>query len=117
MYENYSIKHTIKSLESVAADIKKQNKYLKELREQRKRYELEIAEWMERHDYQEYEGLKLSKLKPKKIVRKKQKEKKDDAIKLFEDIGIIDPERLWHALQKTQKNTPSSSEGNDVHLL
>lgn len=103
MYENSTIKFTIKSLDSVTIDIKRQNKYLKELREQKKKYEVEIVEWMERHGLREYNGIKLEKIKPKKIVRKKQSEKRADAIRLFEEVGIQDAERLWFDLQKTQR--------------
>jgi len=94
----------IRNLNSIGESIKRHNAQLKILREKKKESEKRLHSYMIKNNMEEYGGYKASKIAPKekKLVKKK-KEKKTDAIRLFSEIGITDPESFWDALQETQK--------------
>jgi hypothetical protein len=93
--------HEINSLEP---EIKRLNQRLKQLREQKKTAENHLYQYMVRHNLEKFEGKTLKKLTPKqKQTRKPLANKKADAIKLFRETGIPDPETFWLEFQQTQK--------------
>ena len=58
---------------------------------------------MKSHNIEEVDGVKITKLKPKTVLRKKPSEKKRDAVELFKEVGIPDPNQFWDELMSTQK--------------
>lgn len=99
----------VKAIESIKGEMKRLGDRQRILREERKKTEFRLFQWMRARGYQDFEGYKLEKLKPKEMVpvlRKKKKEKVADAINLFRDIGVSDPVGLYQEFLATQKNVP-----------
>ena len=96
----------IKEIESLNKEIQRLNKEKKKHFDRKKKLETDLYHLMNRHNIPEYNGYKKEKLKPKiktTMKRKKKKEKYNDAIQLFIETGIPDPESFYEELQKTQK--------------
>jgi|WetSurMetagenome_2_1015567.scaffolds.fasta_scaffold449112_1 hypothetical protein len=105
----------VRNIDSINESIKRHNGQLKILRTKKLESQERLAIYMEKHGIEEYKGYKLAKIKPKqKLPQKKKKEKKSDAIKLFSEIGVDDPEALWEEFQRTQKYKLPSSDGEDT---
>ena len=94
----------ITQLASINDTLKRLTSKVKDLKRQKKDIEERLRRWMEKNGYEECEGYKLTKLQPKpKAPRKKKADKKRDAIQLFADIGIDDPDELYEKLRETEK--------------
>lgn len=94
----------VRQIKDIDSALKRMNEQTKTLRSQRNQAKQRLYQWMKARGYEEYEGYNLNKIVPKpKVPRKKAKEKKEDAMKLFKEIGVNDPEELWTAFQNTQK--------------
>lgn len=101
----------IREIESISDALKRLNTKSRDLRKQKNLAKERLYVYMERSGITEYRGYKAEKLKPKdKPIRKKPSEKKADALRLFAETGITDPELFWQEFQKTQKCT---IEGDD----
>jgi hypothetical protein len=90
--------------------MKRANKQILIMRKKKADVQMKLYAWMVKHNLDEYGGYKTSKLAPKKKSRKNAKDKKQDALRLFSDIGVDDPETLWMEFQKTQKPLPPDEE-------
>jgi hypothetical protein len=94
----------IRNLKDMGDSIKRHNAQLKILKDKKKATESRLYSYMIRNNLEEYGGYKAAKLAPKiKNPIKKKAEKKSDAMRLFSDTGITDPESFWEAFQSTQK--------------
>lgn len=101
----------VRQIKSIDAALKRLNQETKQLRLQRNTAKQRLYDWMKSRGFEEYEGYKLVKIAPKpKLPRKKAKQKKEDAVRLFSSIGVDDPEELWVAYQATQKVIPQEEE-------
>ena len=97
----------IREIESIDEALKRLNTRVKELKAKKQLSRERLYRWMESHHTEEYKGYSARKLAPRpKSVRKRAKEKKADAMRLFSEVGITDPEEFWDALQATQKPPP-----------
>ena len=95
----------VRRLRSISEALDRTNKHARELRAQKNEAKVLLHSWMIARGLEEYEGYKINKLVSKKVPRKPSKEKKEDAMRLFGEAGIADPEGFWEELQKTQKTT------------
>lgn len=94
----------IRQISSIEDALKRHNQQVKELRQKQRLAKTRLYEWMSAKGLEEYQGYTIKKVAPRpKIIRKKAKEKKEDALRLFSEIGVNDPEEFWDALQRTQK--------------
>ena len=96
----------VRTLNSINKELKRLNDEKKRLTLEKKKIERFLYEAMKRTNVKEYQGYKTAKLSPKekiKPLRKKKKEKYHDAIRLFTEVGIPDPEGFWNEFQRTQK--------------
>jgi hypothetical protein len=94
----------VRQIKSLDEALHRHNEQTKNIREQRNKAKERLYKWMKSHNLEEYQGYKLNKLAPRpKVPRKKTREKKEDALRLFTNIGVDDPEELWVAFQRTQK--------------
>lgn len=101
----------VRNLKSIGDSIKRYSSQLKELKEKKKLAEQRLYNYMNRNNLEEYGGYKKAKLAPKERKPvKKPAEKKSDAMKLFSDTGISDPELFWEAFQSTQKPAPPNED-------
>ena len=92
-----------REINSLNTEIKRLNGKLKSLREQKKKAESNLYYRMQRDGSQKIEGITIKSVTPKE--RKKRKpisQKKADAIDLFKEIGVTDPEDFWEEFQATQ---------------
>ena len=92
-----------REINSLNTEIKRLNGKLKSLREQKKKAESNLYYRMQRDGSQKIEGITIKSVTPKE--RKKRKpisQKKADAINLFKEIGVTDPEDFWDEFQATQ---------------
>lgn len=95
----------IRNLNGLNNTIKRYSSMIKDLKVKKKDFEGKLFQTMTRKGLNEYNGYKLEKLNHKqKIPRKKNADKKADALKLFREVGIDNPELFWTAFQDTQKN-------------
>jgi len=102
----------VRQIKSIDEALKRLNDQTRTLRKQRQFAKEHLYEWMKARNLDEYQGYNINKIAPKpKIIRKKPKEKKEDALRLFTTIGVDDPEELWIAFQRTQK--PPSPDGDE----
>ncbi len=93
----------IKELNSLKAEIKRLNDEMKKLRIEKKSTERRLYEWMKIYGHTTYENYRLELVKPKtNIPRKKKNDKIRDALVLFRNIGIPDPEEFYEEFKKTQ---------------
>jgi hypothetical protein len=94
----------VRQLKDLSDALARLNSQTKDIREKQKQTKARFAEWMERKEIEEYQGYKLSKIKPKPRIPIKPKERrKNDAIRLFSEIGVTDPQDLWDRYQQTQR--------------
>lgn len=94
----------VHEIASIDLELKRLRGVIKELTAQRARATTHLHQYMIRNQLEEVGGIKATKVAPKpKVIRRKPKEKKEDAIRLFMEIGINDPETFWDDFQRTQK--------------
>jgi len=94
----------VKSIAELKREISRLNSEIKKMREHKKLMQLSLYDWMNRNNLDEYNGIKKIKLLPKDpLPKKKLSQKKEDAIKLFRNAGIPDPESFYVEYQRTQK--------------
>nr|QBK85424.1 MAG: uncharacterized protein LCMAC101_00110 [Marseillevirus LCMAC101] len=94
--------HEIKSLRK---EIKRLNEHMKTLRDQKNLAEDRLYQYMKKNGIEKLDGVTIGSIKPRSehLPRKKKSEKKRDAVELFEQIGVSDPEGLWTEFQATQR--------------
>ncbi len=99
-----------KEIESINTEAKRLNDRLKLLRSQKHRIEVYLYDGMVRNNMEKYGKITLKSITPReKKPRKSTKAKRSDAISLFRDVGIHDPEEFWNDFQATQKYTEIQS--------
>jgi hypothetical protein len=90
-------------IRNIEAEIKRLSSRASELRKKKHQCEENLYNYMVAHNLQKVENINISKVTPKQTFRKNKTEKKRDALRLFRDIGIPDPEGFWKDFQSTQK--------------
>ena len=104
----------IRQIKSIDDTLKRLNAETKSLRKQKKVSQERLYSWMIKRNVEEYEGFKIEKLAPKpKARRKKEKDKREDALRLFGEVGINDPDAFWESFKATQKALPEEGENED----
>lgn len=94
----------VRQIKDVDAALKRLNAQAKELRKKKKEAQTRLHAWMVKNGVDEYGQIPAKKIAPKTPVKRKPvKKKKEDAIRLFSQIGVNDPEELWEEFQRTQK--------------
>lgn len=95
----------IREIKSLRKEIKRLNGNLKVLRDQKTVVEGHLYRYMKKNGIEKIDGITINSIKPReeRLPRKKKSEKKRDAIELFQEIGVNDPEALWLEFQATQR--------------
>jgi hypothetical protein len=118
----------VREIKSLRKEIKRLNGNLKLLRDQKNLVEGHLYQYMKKNGIEKIDGITINSIKPReeRLPRKKKSEKKRDAIGLFQDIGVNDPEALWLEFQATQryqnpdevseKSQKGSGKGYDPYL-
>ena len=106
----------VKQLQDLDSTIKRLNKTISDARKKKKDTQKHLYAWMVKNNVDKLGGYTVKKIAPKlhKAKRKPPKQKKEDALKLFNEIGITDPEAFWEEFEKTQKVIlPEGEEGQN----
>lgn len=91
------------NIQQINKEIARLNKCIKELKQQKSKFELALFDFMIKNNLKEYEGIKIDKIIPKPKVKKKTKRlKKNNAMKWLYKIGITNPEEFWENFTKAQ---------------
>jgi hypothetical protein len=91
----------LKALEKALSELKEKKKQLESAK---KRKEAQLYQYMERTGIQEYKGIKKKKIQPKeRTKRKPESQKRNDAIRLFREIGVPNAEGFYNEFRKTQR--------------
>jgi len=95
----------VREIKSLRKEIKRLNGSLKLLRDQKNLAEGRLYNHMKKNGIEKTDGITIKSIIPReeKLPRKKKSEKKRDAIELFQEIGVSDPEALWVEFQSTQR--------------
>lgn len=95
----------VREIESLDKEIKRLNAVLKGLREQKKRRQSDLYEYMVANNKDKVGKITKKRIEPKeaKPPRKQACQKKAEAIVLFEQAGIPNPQDFWQRFQSTQK--------------
>lgn len=113
-YEGYMCE-----LNTIDAELKRINEHAKNLRLQRTRvlgalYRYMCSNNLEKVSYGKRDiSIKQCAPREKRIAAKPKKEKKRDAIELFRDMGIPNPEKFYIEFEGTQKNTHHAQNTNE----
>jgi hypothetical protein len=102
-----------REIKSINFEIKRSNTRLDTLRSQRKQKQDFLYKYMIDHNMEKYEGVTINSIRPKELNKRKPEiEKKKDAIELFTQEGIIDPEDFYTKLKNTQKFRTKNTDDN-----
>ena len=108
----------VREINSLDAEIKRLNAHVKRLREQKRQAQTNLHGYMVSHGLEKVgEGknaITISKCAPPKPRRKPKpkKERVAEAIELFRDAGIPNPDEFYAQFEATQKSTPGESVDN-----
>ena len=92
-----------RQIKAIKAEEARLRSHIREIAEQRKRFETNLYRYMNENHIETFEGITIRSIAPKeKVKRIPIKKKKQDAVKLLRDVGIPDPQTFWTELQKTQ---------------
>lgn len=90
-------------LERVNDEIKRRMVKIKELRSRQRELKQRLYDYMTKHKLDEFHGVTLKSVTPSNVKRKPKAEKRADAMKLFRQVGITDPEMFMAEYERTQK--------------
>lgn len=109
----------IREINSLDDEIKRLNSKLKALREQKRSKQDLLYKYMTKNHIDKYGGITAKSIRPREnFPRKPESEKKSDAITLFTQLGIENPEEVYKEFkltQKYQKQEDSESSSQNVH--
>jgi hypothetical protein len=101
----------IRQIKDIDSALKRLNQQTADLRKKKKEASMRLYAWMEKNNVETYSSIDIRKIAPKQRAKKKPpKKRKEDAIILFSQIGVNDPEKLWEEFQRTQKAEQIESE-------
>lgn len=106
----------LKEIHSIDAEIKRLNAHIKILRDQKRRTQSNLHRYMTSHELEKVgegkESITLAKCAPPKPRRKAKpkKNKRCDAIDLFREAGIPNPDEFYKQFESTQKSSQDVSE-------
>jgi len=104
----------VREIKSLNDEFKRSNDRLKSLREQRKFKQTLLYKYMVEHNLEKYEGITINSIRPRDpIKRKPEAIKRKDAIELFRQAGINNPEDFYAEFKITQKGVPPDDGGED----
>ena len=106
----------VKEIKSLTDEIKRTNDRINGLREQRKSKQKLLFKYMEEHELEEYEGITINSIRPRdSIKRKPEVEKRKDAIELFRQTGIGNPEEFYLEFKNTQRIILNGEDGSESY--
>ena len=105
----------VREIKSLSNEIKRSNERLNTLRKQRKSKQLLLFKYMEEHNLEKYEGITINSIRPRgPIKRKPEVEKRKDAVELFRQVGIGNPEEFYIEFKNTQRLVSLQNEDEEM---
>lgn len=104
----------VSEINSLKQEIARLNAHLAKLRHQKKEAEKHLYNYMSRHGIEKLHGISIGSIKPRASTRKPvkpKKERKQEAIELFREVGIPDPVAFWQDFERTQRYSGDSVGG------
>lgn len=94
----------VREINSIKQELKRLTQRSKMLRKQQAAAKLNLFHYMDRHGLTKYNGITIKSITPREKVRRKpQKQKQQDAIALFEEIGIPHAQEFYQEFLYTQR--------------
>lgn len=94
----------VKEIRGLDSSIKKLNSEKNKLQARKKELEGYLYEYMRSRNLEEVDGITIKKVKPKPpTIKKKAKEKKEETLELYRNIGIPDPDEFYSQVEKIRK--------------
>jgi hypothetical protein len=103
------IEMAAREINTIRAEISRIGKYVKTLRQKKQKLTDVLYVFMSEKGLKKYNNITLASIKPR-TKRKTIKEKKKDAMELFEKEGISDPEGFWLDFQRALKASKTEKE-------
>jgi len=100
----------VKEINSISDELKRLNKRAKYLREQKQKTQTNLYNYMKNHNIERYGDVTKDSLAPKpKSIRKPAAQKKEEAVVLFSQAGVRNPEDLYQRFLQSQKSTENKN--------
>lgn len=109
----------LREISSIDIELKRLSALSKSLREQKRRAQNNLHQYMVSHGLEKVgdgkNAITIKKCAPPQPRRKvkPKKERKADAIELFRDVGIPNPEEFYEQWESTQKSTQNPNDEED----
>lgn len=106
----------LREINSIDAEIKRLNSVIKALRVQKRKAQDNLYFYMSRHKLESIsdknKSISIEKFAPPKprVKSKPKKERKVEAIELFREAGIPNPEEFFEQLEATQKSVKNDND-------
>jgi len=103
-----SIKSYVEELETIQAEIKRNNLKNLQLRQRSKKLETSIKEYLDEKGQLglKYQGKAIIMEQKELRPSKKKKDKEEALLSFFEDLGVSDPKEAYSKLIEAQKQAP-----------
>ena len=106
----------VREIKSICEEIKRSNTRLSTLREQRKYKQSLLYKYMVDRGLEKFEGITINSISPKAPKpRKPEVEKRKDAVELFRQAGISNPEDFYTEFKTTQIAHPRGNGDDESH--
>jgi hypothetical protein len=111
----------LREINNIDSELKRINIHSKNLREQKKRVSAGLYNYMQNHKLEKIsdgkKDITIERFAPKqkKCPSKPKSQKKIDAIELFRDVGIPNPEQFYKDFDNTQKSSINTTDSNNTN--
>lgn len=96
----------VEKIRKIKNELSRRNEDIKKLREQKKIYEGQLYNFMQKKGVEKVGDITKKSITPKEknaVTKKKKTEQKADAIKYFREQGVPDPRGFWEQLERLKK--------------
>lgn len=109
-------------INNIDVELKRINQHAKNLRAQKAKTMNGLHQYMVSHNLEQVtdgkKTISLNKFEPKKKAKSKpKKQKRNDTLQLFRDVGIPNPEQFYEELETIQKIVPKENEQDDNDIF
>lgn len=104
----------VERINTIKDEISRRNQGIQKLREQRKVYESQLYNYMEKNNLNKVGNITKNSIKPKdqRAPRKRVSDQRSDALKFFRAQGIPDPRGFYEKFKQTQKISSKNNQSN-----
>ena len=104
-----SASNYVAEMQNIDEELRRMRARSRQLQVRKKVLAQTLHDFMHRHNYAEFKGVRLKSIAPRPRRRRKPKrEKRRDGVTLLRDIGVPDPERFYDQFSNTQRYEPQA---------